>query len=196
MRSRRATAVDFTLRLGGAPHSGNKCVECTVLRSLLTHATSLAYTVWALTNAHILLVFISCPPFDNSSSTAESRSKRRARRRLFWNTLIRFRTRQFIRLRLSSAACASKFSLPPRRSRTRLCVKLPVCVLRTEVKSRPTFRARSTICRNTRSSMLRGGRVKDLPGVRYHIVRGVLDTTGVEGRKQQRSKYGAKRPKK
>lgn len=44
--------------------------------------------------------------------------------------------------------------------------------------------------------LIRGGRVKDLPGVRYHIVRGVLDTTGVEGRKQQRSKYGAKRPKK
>ena len=43
--------------------------------------------------------------------------------------------------------------------------------------------------------MVRGGRVKDLPGVRYHVVRGVLDTTGVEGRKQQRSKYGAKRPK-
>ena len=43
--------------------------------------------------------------------------------------------------------------------------------------------------------MLRGGRVKDLPGVRYHIVRGVLDTSGVEGRKQERSKYGAKRPK-
>lgn len=43
--------------------------------------------------------------------------------------------------------------------------------------------------------MLRGGRVKDLPGVRYHIVRGVLDTTGVEGRKQERSKYGTKRPK-
>lgn len=44
--------------------------------------------------------------------------------------------------------------------------------------------------------LIRGGRVKDLPGVRYHIVRGVLDTTGVEGRKQQRSKYGAKTPKK
>ncbi len=44
--------------------------------------------------------------------------------------------------------------------------------------------------------LIRGGRVKDLPGVRYHIVRGVLDTSGVEGRKQQRSKYGAKRPKK
>ncbi len=43
--------------------------------------------------------------------------------------------------------------------------------------------------------MIRGGRVKDLPGVRYHIVRGVLDSAGVEGRKQQRSKYGAKRPK-
>lgn len=42
--------------------------------------------------------------------------------------------------------------------------------------------------------LIRGGRVKDLPGVRYHIVRGVLDTTGVEGRKQQRSKYGAKKP--
>lgn len=44
--------------------------------------------------------------------------------------------------------------------------------------------------------MLRGGRVKDLPGVRYHIVRGVLDTVGVEDRKQGRSKYGAKQPKK
>ncbi|MDX1607654.1 MAG: 30S ribosomal protein S12 [Candidatus Spechtbacterales bacterium] len=43
--------------------------------------------------------------------------------------------------------------------------------------------------------LLRGGRVKDLPGVRYHIVRGVLDTAGVEGRKTQRSKYGTKMPK-
>jgi len=43
--------------------------------------------------------------------------------------------------------------------------------------------------------LIRGGRVKDLPGVRYHILRGVLDTTGVDGRKQARSKYGAKRPK-
>lgn len=44
--------------------------------------------------------------------------------------------------------------------------------------------------------LIRGGRVKDLPGVRYHIVRGALDTTGVEGRMQSRSKYGTKRPKK
>jgi small subunit ribosomal protein S12 len=42
--------------------------------------------------------------------------------------------------------------------------------------------------------MIRGGRVKDLPGVRYHIIRGTLDTVGVQGRKQGRSKYGAKRP--
>jgi len=41
--------------------------------------------------------------------------------------------------------------------------------------------------------IIRGGRVKDLPGVRYHVVRGILDTAGVEGRKQQRSKYGAKK---
>ncbi|MEW9502711.1 30S ribosomal protein S12 [Jeotgalibacillus marinus] len=43
--------------------------------------------------------------------------------------------------------------------------------------------------------LLRGGRVKDLPGVRYHIVRGALDTAGVDGRRQGRSKYGTKRPK-
>jgi small subunit ribosomal protein S12 len=43
--------------------------------------------------------------------------------------------------------------------------------------------------------MIRGGRVKDLPGVRYHIIRGVLDTQGVKDRRQRRSKYGAKRPK-
>ncbi len=43
--------------------------------------------------------------------------------------------------------------------------------------------------------LLRGGRVKDLPGVRYHIVRGILDTAGVDKRRQQRSKYGAKKPK-
>jgi len=43
--------------------------------------------------------------------------------------------------------------------------------------------------------MVRGGRVKDLPGVRYHIIRGTLDTSGVSARRQARSKYGAKRPK-
>ena len=43
--------------------------------------------------------------------------------------------------------------------------------------------------------LIRGGRVKDLPGVRYHIVRGTLDAVGVQGRKRSRSKYGTKRPK-
>ncbi|MBI1971367.1 MAG: 30S ribosomal protein S12 [Candidatus Wildermuthbacteria bacterium] len=43
--------------------------------------------------------------------------------------------------------------------------------------------------------VIRGGRVKDLPGVRYHVVRGMLDAAGVEGRKQERSKYGVKKPK-
>ena len=43
--------------------------------------------------------------------------------------------------------------------------------------------------------LIRGGRVRDLPGVRYHVLRGVLDTQGVKNRKQSRSKYGAKRPK-
>jgi small subunit ribosomal protein S12 len=43
--------------------------------------------------------------------------------------------------------------------------------------------------------LIRGGRVKDLPGVRYHVLRGVLDTQGVKNRRQRRSKYGAKRPK-
>lgn len=46
------------------------------------------------------------------------------------------------------------------------------------------------------SVLIRGGRVKDLPGVRYHIIRGTLDATGVNARRQGRSKYGAKRPKK
>jgi small subunit ribosomal protein S12 len=43
--------------------------------------------------------------------------------------------------------------------------------------------------------LIRGGRVKDLPGVRYHVIRGSLDTAGVQNRRQSRSKYGAKRPK-
>ena len=43
--------------------------------------------------------------------------------------------------------------------------------------------------------LIRGGRVKDLPGVRYHVIRGTLDTVGVDSRKQRRSKYGTKRPK-
>ena len=53
-----------------------------------------------------------------------------------------------------------------------------------------------TTFKSTALFLLGGGRVKDLPGVRYHIIRGTLDTAGVQNRKQARSKYGAKRPKK
>jgi small subunit ribosomal protein S12 len=53
----------------------------------------------------------------------------------------------------------------------------------------------SALRKVARVRLIRGGRVKDLPGVRYHVVRGALDTAGVANRKQGRSKYGAKRPK-
>ena len=62
-------------------------------------------------------------------------------------------------------------------------------------KSSPTSRTKATICRNIPSCSIRGGRVKDLPGVRYHIVRGTLDAAGVEKRRVSRSKYGVKKPK-
>jgi small subunit ribosomal protein S12 len=59
----------------------------------------------------------------------------------------------------------------------------------------PTSVAKATTCRSTAVVLIRGGRVKDLPGVRYHTVRGSLDAAGVAKRRQSRSKYGAKRPK-
>ena len=63
---------------------------------------------------------------------------------------------------------------------------------------RRVARGRLTVGHNLQEHsivMIRGGRVKDLPGVRYHVIRGTLDAVGVEGRRQSRSKYGAKRPK-
>ncbi len=60
----------------------------------------------------------------------------------------------------------------------------------------PTSLEKVTTFKSTLLYLIRGGRVKDLPGVRYHIIRGALDTAGVNGRTQRRSKYGAKRPKK
>ena len=60
---------------------------------------------------------------------------------------------------------------------------------------RKVARVRLTNSKEHSIVLVRGGRVKDLPGVRYHIVRGTLDTAGVAGRTQRRSKYGAKRPK-
>ena len=70
--------------------------------------------------------------------------------------------------------------------------KRGVCtVVKTDTPKKP-----NSALRKIARVLIRGGRVKDLPGVRYHIVRGVLDTAGVANRRQGRSKYGAKRPKK
>ncbi len=64
-----------------------------------------------------------------------------------------------------------------------------------ELKLRLTYRGEGHNPQEHSVVMVRGGRVKDIPGVRYHIVRGTLDSTGVENRRKSRSKYGAKRPK-
>ena len=63
------------------------------------------------------------------------------------------------------------------------------------LRSSATSAVKATICREHSVVLIRGGRVKDLPGVRYHTVRGSLDAAGVAKRKQSRSKYGAKKPK-
>jgi small subunit ribosomal protein S12 len=88
------------------------------------------------------------------------------------------------------AAFARAFAPRPRRSRTRPSQGRQAPHQRLEVSAHPGRRLTSGY-----RWWIRGGRVKDLPGVRYHILRGVLDTQGVKNRKQRRSKYGAKRPK-
>ncbi len=86
---------------------------------------------------------------------------------------------------------------------TRTTPKKPNSALRKVAKVRLTNASKSSVTSPVKGHnlqehsvvMIRGGRVKDLPGVRYHNIRGVLDTQGVKNRKQRRSKYGAKRPK-
>ena len=76
--------------------------------------------------------------------------------------------------------------------------KKPNSALRKVARVRLTNGVEVTIGHNLQEHsivLIRGGRVKDLPGVRYHVVRGTLDSVGVANRKQSRSKYGAKRPK-
>ncbi len=68
-------------------------------------------------------------------------------------------------------------------------------VLLTASRSPHTFLVRATTSRSTSIVLDRGGRVRDLPGVRYHVIRGAYDSAPVNNRKQSRSKYGAKRPK-
>ena len=93
-------------------------------------------------------------------------------------------------LALRGGAYACVCTQPHLRNLTQRCVRLPVYVLPTPKRSEGHNLQEHSIV------LVRGGRVKDLPGVRYHILRGALDTAGVEGRTQSRSLYGAKRPKK
>src|ERR1700741_3521958 len=77
--------------------------------------------------------------------------------------------------------------------------KRGVCVrvfTQTPKKPNSALRKVARVLQEPSLVLIRGGRVKDLPGVRYHVVRGTLDAVGVQGRMQGRSKYGAKRPKK
>jgi small subunit ribosomal protein S12 len=80
------------------------------------------------------------------------------------------------------------------QSQIRLCGKSPVYALTNGIEVTAYIPGEGMRAEHS-VVLVRGGRVKDLPGVRYHVVRGTLDTTGVSSRMQGRSKYGAKRPK-
>ena len=89
--------------------------------------------------------------------------------------------------------CTRVYTTTP-KSRTRRCVRLP-CALTNGFEVTNYIGGEGHNLQEHSVVLIRGGRVKDLPGVRYHTVRGSLDTAGVKDRKQSRSKYGAKRPK-
>ena len=91
-------------------------------------------------------------------------------------------------LALREGAYACVCTQPHLRNLTQQCVRLPVVNAYIPGEGH-NLQEHSIV-------LVRGGRVKDLPGVRYHILRGALDTAGVDGRTQSRSLYGAKRPKK
>ena len=78
--------------------------------------------------------------------------------------------------------CTRVYTTTPKKPNSALR-KVAKIVLTNGFEVIPTFLVKATTCRNTPSCMIRGGRVKDLPGVRYHIIRGVLDTQGVKDRK-------------
>ena len=82
-----------------------------------------------------------------------------------------------------------------RKSRTRRCAKLRRVRLTNGIEVTTYIPGIGHNLQEHSIVLIRGGRVKDLPGVRYHVVRGTLDAVGVANRKQSRSKYGAKRPK-
>ena len=88
--------------------------------------------------------------------------------------------------------CTRVYTTTPKKPNSALR-KVARVRLTNSIEVTPTSRARATTCRSTRSCSIRGGRVKDLPGIRYKVIRAALDTSGVSDRKQGRSKYGAKR---
>jgi len=87
------------------------------------------------------------------------------------------------------------FTLRRRRSPTPPCAKWPRVRLTNQIEVTTYIPGVGHNLQEHSIVLIRGGRVKDLPGVRYHIIRGALDTAGVADRKQGRSLYGAKRPK-
>ena len=95
-----------------------------------------------------------------------------------------------------NAACVPVCTPPRRRSLIPRCARSPVSVSSNGEEVTAYIPGEGHNLQEHSIVMIRGGRVKDLPGVRYHIIRGTLDTAGVAERKQGRSKYGAKRAKK
>ncbi len=91
--------------------------------------------------------------------------------------------------------CAQLLRLLPLRSLTPLCRKIARVRLSNGIEVTSYIPGEGHNLQEHSVVLIRGGRVKDLPGTRYHIVRGTLDTAGVANRRQARSKYGAKRPK-
>ena len=100
------------------------------------------------------------------------------------------------RARRRSAASARRCVPRRPRSRTRRCARSPASALTNGLEVTAYIPGEGHSLQEHSVVLVRGGRVKDLPGVRYHIVRGTLDCDGVKNREQGRSKYGAKRPKK
>ena len=93
-----------------------------------------------------------------------------------------------------NVVCAPQLKPQPRRNRTQLFVRSLVR-LSNGIEVTSYIPGEGHNLQEHSVVLIRGGRVKDLPGTRYHIVRGTLDTAGVAKRRQARSKYGAKRPK-
>ena len=95
---------------------------------------------------------------------------------------------------LKRGVCTKVFTMTPKKPNSALR-KVPRVRLTTRMEVNAYIPGEGHNLQEHSVVVIRGGRVKDLPGIRYHIVRGMLDAQGVEGRKQSRSRYGTKKPK-